>query len=411
MQVFPNRNFCPDPTPNSPPLSRYFLAGCNMSEGRIAPIVVPLASNPLQTPETSPEPCKNSDTSSEQIDLKISVETAKLPSCSAVKSRSESQDRHSKEKKNLRPTNACKEIGNKRPTSPEDSVVTILQSMREVSPTEKTNAPFNVCFEDIKEALSSTLRILESPAPPQRPAAEAVAARLRRLAARIDELCGAQRHTDSPPRPAPRGATPMPLSSMQPIPPHQRFQPQSACLPPAHQCAQVHPMPSTYFMPPHPPPQFQLPVPFAMPYGMPHGQHIPHGQLTGHIAPNNVGFLPFQRPHVPVTSEGPPSVDVNAGGDRPVDLNPSIIPSETPLHRRARKRHRSHQEVMHCRECGTSETPEWRRGPDGARTLCNACGLYHAKVAKKRGETEATKLLKERRASKGSITSSEPTSA
>ncbi|KAJ2114956.1 hypothetical protein IWW43_006750, partial [Coemansia sp. RSA 1935] len=28
-----------------------------------------------------------------------------------------------------------------------------------------------------------------------------------------------------------------------------------------------------------------------------------------------------------------------------------------------------------CRSCGISETPEWRRGPDGARTLCNACGL------------------------------------
>ncbi|KAJ2823967.1 hypothetical protein IWW50_003552, partial [Coemansia erecta] len=25
-----------------------------------------------------------------------------------------------------------------------------------------------------------------------------------------------------------------------------------------------------------------------------------------------------------------------------------------------------------CRSCGISETPEWRRGPDGARTLCNA---------------------------------------
>lgn len=26
-----------------------------------------------------------------------------------------------------------------------------------------------------------------------------------------------------------------------------------------------------------------------------------------------------------------------------------------------------------CRNCGTNETPEWRRGPGGARTLCNAC--------------------------------------
>ncbi|KAK9380740.1 uncharacterized protein V2V93DRAFT_386252 [Kockiozyma suomiensis] len=37
-----------------------------------------------------------------------------------------------------------------------------------------------------------------------------------------------------------------------------------------------------------------------------------------------------------------------------------------------------------CRQCGISKTPEWRRGPDGARTLCNACGLHHAKLVKKR---------------------------
>lgn len=28
-----------------------------------------------------------------------------------------------------------------------------------------------------------------------------------------------------------------------------------------------------------------------------------------------------------------------------------------------------------CHSCNIKETPEWRRGPDGARTLCNACGL------------------------------------
>lgn len=28
-----------------------------------------------------------------------------------------------------------------------------------------------------------------------------------------------------------------------------------------------------------------------------------------------------------------------------------------------------------CHSCQRAETPEWRRGPDGARTLCNACGL------------------------------------
>ncbi|KAI9598455.1 hypothetical protein BDF19DRAFT_411142 [Syncephalis fuscata] len=37
-----------------------------------------------------------------------------------------------------------------------------------------------------------------------------------------------------------------------------------------------------------------------------------------------------------------------------------------------------------CRACNAAETPEWRRGPDGARTLCNACGLHYAKMSKKR---------------------------
>ncbi|KAI8064761.1 hypothetical protein BC940DRAFT_305321 [Gongronella butleri] len=37
-----------------------------------------------------------------------------------------------------------------------------------------------------------------------------------------------------------------------------------------------------------------------------------------------------------------------------------------------------------CHSCNISETPEWRRGPDGARTLCNACGLRKLKHGKKK---------------------------
>jgi len=33
-----------------------------------------------------------------------------------------------------------------------------------------------------------------------------------------------------------------------------------------------------------------------------------------------------------------------------------------------------------CTSCGTKETPEWRRGPDGQRSLCNACGLRESLV-------------------------------
>lgn len=37
-----------------------------------------------------------------------------------------------------------------------------------------------------------------------------------------------------------------------------------------------------------------------------------------------------------------------------------------------------------CHACGNSDTPEWRRGPDGARTLCNACGLHFSKLVRRR---------------------------
>jgi len=33
-----------------------------------------------------------------------------------------------------------------------------------------------------------------------------------------------------------------------------------------------------------------------------------------------------------------------------------------------------------CLGCGATSTPEWRRGPMGPRTLCNACGLVYAKM-------------------------------
>ncbi|KAI9730368.1 MAG: blue light receptor [Cirrosporium novae-zelandiae] len=36
-----------------------------------------------------------------------------------------------------------------------------------------------------------------------------------------------------------------------------------------------------------------------------------------------------------------------------------------------------------CTDCGTLDSPEWRKGPNGPKSLCNACGLRWAKREKK----------------------------
>ncbi|KAI8365784.1 hypothetical protein BD560DRAFT_425177 [Blakeslea trispora] len=36
-----------------------------------------------------------------------------------------------------------------------------------------------------------------------------------------------------------------------------------------------------------------------------------------------------------------------------------------------------------CKNCDTSTSPEWRRGPNGHKTLCNACGLRYARLMAK----------------------------
>jgi len=48
-----------------------------------------------------------------------------------------------------------------------------------------------------------------------------------------------------------------------------------------------------------------------------------------------------------------------------------------PFHKRRPAHMDKSMLVCHC--CGRKETPEWRKGPDGPATLCNACGLQWAK--------------------------------
>jgi len=52
---------------------------------------------------------------------------------------------------------------------------------------------------------------------------------------------------------------------------------------------------------------------------------------------------------------------------------------------------------VYCRLCGTKETPEWRRGPDGLKSLCNACGIHFARMMRAERKVVAAKEEETRR--------------
>ncbi|GAA5837717.1 hypothetical protein JCM3766R1_000563 [Sporobolomyces carnicolor] len=48
--------------------------------------------------------------------------------------------------------------------------------------------------------------------------------------------------------------------------------------------------------------------------------------------------------------------------------------------RRRQKQKSEGDSDLVCRDCGRTDSPEWRKGPEGPKTLCNACGLRFAKL-------------------------------
>ncbi|ATY59586.1 transcription factor rfeH-Penicillium chrysogenum [Cordyceps militaris] len=54
--------------------------------------------------------------------------------------------------------------------------------------------------------------------------------------------------------------------------------------------------------------------------------------------------------------------------------------------RRRRKEEKKLQTAQKCHNCNRLDTPQWRAGPDGPRTLCNVCGLVYTKRQRRQVE-------------------------
>lgn len=58
----------------------------------------------------------------------------------------------------------------------------------------------------------------------------------------------------------------------------------------------------------------------------------------------------------------------------------------------SKKRKHNSKTQLFCMQCGTLTSPEWRTGPEGPKTLCNACGLAwykKNKAAQKQQESQS----------------------
>lgn len=53
--------------------------------------------------------------------------------------------------------------------------------------------------------------------------------------------------------------------------------------------------------------------------------------------------------------------------------------------------------IEECLQCSSVDTPEWRRGPYGPRSLCNACGLFYGKLIKRFGKEQAATVMARRK--------------
>ncbi|KAG0370888.1 hypothetical protein BGZ54_003018 [Gamsiella multidivaricata] len=109
------------------------------------------------------------------------------------------------------------------------------------------------------------------------------------------------------------------------------------------------------------------------------GHSFKEGFSTSYSSDSGMSRVGYRHSNSSVTSVDGYSKNNSTEGGR------NSKSGEAP-YQKYRKRAKRTQPPGRCLSCDSSDTPEWRRGPDGARTLCNACGLHYAKLLKRQSE-------------------------
>lgn len=103
---------------------------------------------------------------------------------------------------------------------------------------------------------------------------------------------------------------------------------------------------------------------------------------NGSTSPHGLNSLNADSSSMSITSTGVMQSDEY--WRRKIDPTKIVRRPPTPLYvhlteqmilAQSSKRKRPAEGDLYCHNCKTKDTPEWRRGPMGAKTLCNACGI------------------------------------
>ncbi|GAA6019604.1 hypothetical protein JCM11491_002820 [Sporobolomyces phaffii] len=81
----------------------------------------------------------------------------------------------------------------------------------------------------------------------------------------------------------------------------------------------------------------------------------------------------------------------NTYGALGIGISANGVKGDGSAAERKKKKPKAEEGEFVCRDCGTVDSPEWRKGPDGPKSLCNACGLRYAKLVSKSKKAEANR--------------------